>query len=64
MRAFNLNGAGPFSRVQFGQTLGGRRERKEERETAAVKQENKVETAKQKDKLQDEEARLYLIIGE
>ena len=63
MRAFNLNGAGPFSRVQFGQTLGGRRERKEE--TAAVeKQENKVETAKQKDKLQDEEARLYLIIGE
>ena len=66
VRAFNLNGAGPFSKVRFARTNG-----KSARKTSKPKSPKKLESksvAKKKDntgdgEIGDSEARLYLIIG-
>ena len=64
VRAFNLNGAGPFSKVRFART-NGQRALKSSKSPKKLKSKS---VAKTKDKagdgdIGDSEARLYLIIG-
>ena len=67
VRAFNLNGAGPFSKVRFARTNGQRAEKNSKLPKKSLKLESKS-VSKKKDstgdgEIGDSEARLYLIIG-
>jgi len=59
VRAFNLNGAGPFSKVRYARTSG-------ESKSRVKKEPHKMESKlpeKKEEKIEDSDAKLYLIIG-
>ena len=64
MRAFNYNGAGPFSKVRYGRTAGRRTEKARPEK---VKTEKKKKMPRRSDRKEsdhdDSDAKIYLILG-
>lgn len=61
VRAFNLNGAGPFSKVRYGRTISKKKKEKKKKSNLKLEEDKSVESNEKK--VEDEEAKLYLIIG-
>lgn len=62
VRAFNLNGAGPFSKVRYGRTVSKVKKEKKKKHSKLKTEKTKTVDSNEK-KVEDKDATLYLIIG-